>query len=194
MANIKLKTLTFSNLFSYGSDNTINFSDNKITQLTAPNGSGKTSIAMILQETLFNKNIKLSSDNIRRNVNISADSNVNFSEDTLEKYTLVNFFASWCTPCRAEHHLFFEIKKNYPNVFLLGISHKDAPEDSKKYLSEEGNPYSFVGLDQDGRIALEFGVFGLPETFIVNNKGKIIFKQMGPLTEKILNDEISKLF
>ena len=143
---------------------------------------------------LFNKNIKLSSDNIKRNVNLTADRNVNFSEDPLEKYTVVNFFASWCTPCRAEHHLFFEIKKNYPNVFLLGISHKDAPEDSKKYLSEEGNPYSFVGLDQDGRIALEFGVFGLPETFIVNNEGKIIFKQMGPLTEKILNDEISKLF
>ena len=143
---------------------------------------------------LFNKNIKLSSDNIKRNVNLAADSNVNFSEDSLEKYTLVNFFASWCTPCRAEHHLFFEIKKNYPNVFLLGISHKDSPEDSKQYLSEEGNPYSFVGLDQDGRIALEFGVFGLPETFIVNNEGKIIFKQMGPLTEKILNDEISKLF
>ena len=143
---------------------------------------------------LFNKNIKLSADNIKRNVNLAADSNVNFSEDSLEKYTLINFFASWCTPCRAEHHLFFEIKKNYPNVFLLGISHKDAPEDSKKYLSEEGNPYSFVGLDQDGRIALEFGVFGLPETFIINNKGKIIFKQMGPLTEKILNDEIFKLF
>ena len=143
---------------------------------------------------LFNKNIKLSSDNIKRNINIAADNNVNFSEDKLEKYTLVNFFASWCSPCRAEHHLFFEIKKNYPNVFLLGIAHKDAPEDSKKYLSEEGNPYSFVGLDQDGRIALEFGVFGLPETFIVNNEGKIIFKQMGPLTEKILNDEISKLF
>ena len=143
---------------------------------------------------LFNKNIKLSSDNIKRNVNLAANNNVNFSEDKLEKYTLVNFFASWCSPCRAEHHLFFEIKKNYPNVFLLGISHKDAPEDSKKYLSEEGNPYSFVGLDQDGRIALEFGVFGLPETFIINNKGKIIFKQMGPLTEKILNDEIFKLF
>ena len=143
---------------------------------------------------LFNKNIKLSSDNIKRNVNLATDRNVNISEDTLEKYTLVNFFASWCTPCRAEHHLFFEIKKNYPNVFLLGISHKDSPEDSKQYLSEEGNPYSFVGLDQDGRIALEFGVFGLPETFIVNNEGKIIFKQMGPLTEKILNDEISKLF
>ena len=116
------------------------------------------------------------------------------NKDLNNKNVLINFFASWCTPCRAEHHLFFEIKKNYPNVFLLGIAHKDAPEDSKKYLSEEGNPYSFVGLDQDGRIALEFGVFGLPETFIVNNEGKIIFKQMGPLTEKILNDEISKLF
>jgi len=143
---------------------------------------------------LFDKNIKLSSNNIKKNVNLDTNNNVSISKDALEKYTLVNFFASWCTPCRAEHHLFFEIKKNYPNVLLLGISHKDAPEDSKKYLSEEGNPYSFVGLDQDGRIALEFGVFGLPETFIINNEGKIIFKHMGPLTEKILNDEIFKLF
>ena len=61
-------------------------------------------------------------------------------------------------------------------------------------MSEEGNPYSFVGLDQDGRIALEFGVFGLPETFIIANDGKIIFKHMGPLTEEILNDKISALF
>mgnify|MGYP001262533023 FL=1 len=125
--------------------------------------------------SLYNANIKLSSDNI-------------------ETYTLINFFASWCTPCRAEHHLFFKIKDDYPNISLIGISHKDNPEDSKEYLSEEGDPYSFVGLDQDGRIALEFGVFGLPETFIINNKGKIIFKHMGPLTEKILDDEISKLF
>ena len=88
----------------------------------------------------------------------------------------------------------FKTDHSDSEVVLLGISHKDTLEDSKKYLSEEGNPYSFVGLDQDGRIALEFGVFGLPETFIINNEGKIIFKQMGPLTEKILNDEISKLF
>ena len=143
---------------------------------------------------LFNKNIKLSSDNIKRNVKLEANNNVSLSEEALEKYTLINFFASWCTPCRAEHHLFFEIKNNYPNVFLLGISHKDDPTDSKKYLSDEGNPYAFVGLDQDGKIALEFGVFGLPETFIINNEGKIIFKHMGPLTKKILDDEISALF
>jgi len=79
-------------------------------------------------------------------------------------------------------------------VFLLGISHKDNLADSKKYLSEEGNPYSFVGLDQDGKIALEFGVFGLPETFIINNDGKIIFKHLGPLTKKIIDNEISVLF
>ena len=122
------------------------------------------------------------------------DESIKLSSNAIETYTLINFFASWCTPCRAEHHLFFKIKENHPNIFLVGISHKDYPEDSKQYLSEEGNPYSFVGLDQDGRIALEFGVFGLPETFIISNNGKIIFKHMGPLTEEILNNEISALF
>ena len=144
--------------------------------------------------SLYNKNIKLLSDNLKKNVHLSVNTNVATTEDNLEKYTLINFFASWCTPCRAEHHLFFEIKEDYPNVFLLGISHKDSPADSKKYLSEEGNPYSFVGLDQNGKIALEFGVFGLPETFIINNDGKIIFKHMGALTKKIIEDEISVFF
>lgn len=122
------------------------------------------------------------------------DDNIKLSSDNIETYTLINFFASWCTPCRAEHNLFFNIKNDYPNVYLIGISHKDNPDDSKKYLSEEGNPYSFVGLDENGRIALEFGVFGLPETFIINDEGKIIFKHMGPLTKKILDDDISVLF
>jgi len=122
------------------------------------------------------------------------DENIKLSSDDIETYTLINFFASWCTPCRAEHHLFFKIKKNHPNIYLVGISHKDDQDDSKQYLSEEGNPYSFVGVDQDGRIALEFGVFGLPETFIISNEGKIIFKHMGPLTEEILSNEISALF
>ena len=126
--------------------------------------------------SLYDKNKSLSSDSIK------------------EKYTLINFFASWCTPCRAEHHLFFEIKKENPDLFILGLAHKDDPSDSKKYLEEEGNPYSFVGLDQDGKIAFEFGVFGLPETFLISSKGKIIFKHTGPLTKKIINDEITKLF
>tara|TARA_B110000196_G_C20989961_1_gene587708 strand:- start:104 stop:628 length:525 start_codon:yes stop_codon:yes gene_type:complete len=119
----------------------------------------------------------------------------NFSSENIKgEYILINFFASWCTPCRAEHHLFFEIKKDKPNLFILGIAHKDDPDDSQKYLSEEGNPYTFVGLDQDGKVALEFGVFGLPETFIINREGKIIFKHTGPLTKEIINDEIKALF
>ena len=116
------------------------------------------------------------------------------SDDLKGKYTLINFFASWCTPCRAEHHLFFEIKKKIPDLFILGFSHKDDPSDSKKYLQEEGDPYSFIGLDEDGKIAFEFGVFGLPETFIINKKGQIIFKHTGPLTKEIINNEITKIF
>ena len=61
-------------------------------------------------------------------------------------------------------------------------------------MSEEGNPYTFVGLDPDGKVAFEFGVFGLPETFIINKEGKIIFKHTGPLTKEIINDEIKSLF
>ena len=123
------------------------------------------------------------------------DKNIGLDSDDLKgKYVLINFFASWCTPCKAEHHLFFEIKKENPDLFILGFSHKDDPNNTKKYLKDDGNPYSFVGLDQDGNIAFEFGVFGLPETFIINSKGKIIFKHTGPLTREIINNEITKLF
>ena len=80
-----------------------------------------------------------------------------------------------------------------PELFILGFSHKDNLDDSKKYLSDEGNPYSFVGIDQDGKIAFEFGVFGLPETFIINNEGKIIFKHTGPLTQQIIENEIKNI-
>ena len=118
-----------------------------------------------------------------------------FLSNSLEgQYTLINFFASWCTPCRAEHHLFFKIKKEIPELYILGFSHKDELDDSKKYLEEEGNPYSFVGIDRDGKIAFDFGVFGLPETFIINKDKKIIYKHTGPLTEKIIEDEIEILF
>ena len=136
------------------------------------------------------------------NKNLPAFSSINLynNEETLlsdslqGKYTLINFFASWCTPCRAEHHLFFEIQKEIPELFILGFSHKDDLGDSKKYLEEEGNPYSFVGIDSDGKIAFDFGVFGLPETFITNKNGEIIFKHTGPLTKKIIEDEIAIFF
>ena len=138
---------------------------------------------------LINKNLPLFSTTNLYNTNEDLS-----SESLKDKYTLINFFASWCAPCKAEHHLFFELKKYQPELFIVGIAHKDEPMNSKKYLNENGNPYSFVGLDQDGKIALEFGVFGLPETFIINSDGKIIFKQTGLLTKEIINNEITSLF
>jgi len=127
-------------------------------------------------------------------INLYDENETLYSGNLKGRYTMINFFASWCFPCRAEHHLFFKIKDKIPELFILGFSHKDDPNKSKKYLEDEGNPYSFVGIDQNGKIAFEFGVFGLPETFIINNKGKIIFKHTGPLTEKIINEDIAKFF
>ena len=138
---------------------------------------------------LLNKNLPTFSS-----INLYDKEEVLLSDSLRGKYTLINFFASWCTPCRAEHHLFFKIKKEIPELFILGFSHKDDLDDSKKYLEEEGNPYSFVGIDSDGKIAFDFGVFGLPETFIINEDRKIIYKHTGPLTKKIIEDEIEILF
>ena len=110
---------------------------------------------------LLNKNLPTFSS-----INLYDKEEVLLSDSLKGKYTLINFFASWCAPCKAEHQLFFKIKKEIPELFILGFSHKDDLDDSKKYLEEEGNPYTFVGIDRDGKIAFDFGVFGLPETFI----------------------------
>ena len=115
------------------------------------------------------------------------------SQDIKGKKVLINFFASWCLPCKVEHPQFFELSKNYPDLYLLGFNHKDAEDDAKRYLSEDGNPYNFVGIDNDGMIALEFGVFGLPETFLINEEGIIIYKFIGPLTKDIIKNEIKPL-
>ncbi len=115
------------------------------------------------------------------------------TKDFKNKKVLINFFASWCTPCKIEHPLFFYLSDKYPNLFILGFNHKDNFDDAKKYLLEDGNPYNYVAVDNDGMIALEFGVFGLPETFLINEYGKIIYKYMGPLTKEILKNEIEPL-
>ena len=101
--------------------------------------------------------------------------------DIKNNKTLINFFASWCSPCKIEHPLFFEIGKKYPELYLLGFNHKDPTSDAKKYLED------------DGLIALEFGVFGLPETYLIDENGKIIYKFMGPLTKEVLKNEIEPL-
>ena len=115
------------------------------------------------------------------------------TKDLKNKKVLINFFASWCTPCKVEHPLFFELSNDNSELYILGFNHKDAELDAKNYLKEDGNPYNFVGIDNDGLIALEFGVFGLPETFLINENGKIIYKHMGPLTKEIIKNDIEPL-
>ena len=126
-------------------------------------------------------------------VNLFNEQEILSNFDLKEKTILINFFASWCAPCKVEHPLFFDIKKKYPRLYLIGINHKDKKEDALKYIGEEGNPYDYIGVDKKGSVGLEFGVFGLPETFLVNSSGIIIYKYLGPLTKKVFENEIEPL-
>ena len=95
--------------------------------------------------------------------------------------SVVNVFASWCIPCRDEHPV-LEALKQQTSVLLLGINQKDAPENASAFLAQMGNPYDAVGADSDGRTSIDWGVYGVPETFVVDAKGVIRFKHTGPMT------------
>lgn len=95
---------------------------------------------------------------------------------------LVNVFASWCIPCRAEHPLLMDIKRQTA-VPILGINQKDAPENAVKFLTELGNPYDAVGADANGRVSIDWGVYGVPESFVVNPAGLITYKHVGPIDD-----------
>ena len=110
--------------------------------------------------------------------------------DLKGKLTLVNFFASWCGPCREEHPVLAELPKN---VVLVGVSYKDRPEDTKAWLAELGNPYKTVALDLHGQAGLDFGVYGVPETYLIDRDGVIRFKQTGPLTADIIKNTLLPL-
>ena len=92
---------------------------------------------------------------------------------------VVNVFASWCVPCRAEHPLLMNLAGQ--DVQLFGINYDDPPENARAFLAELGNPYDRIGADRDRRVGIEWGVYGVPETFVVDNEGVIRFKHTGPL-------------
>ena len=95
--------------------------------------------------------------------------------------TVVNFWASWCTPCQAEHPQLMRLARE-PGVRLVGIDYKDAPENGRRFLTRNGVPFQAVGMDSTGRTAIDFGVYGVPETFIVGPDGIIRDKLVGILT------------
>ena len=103
--------------------------------------------------------------------------------------TVVNVFASWCIPCRDEHPLLVTLKAE-TGVRLFGINQADAPENVRAFLEELGNPYDAVGADRDRRVSIDWGVYGVPETFVVDAKGIITFKHVGPLTPEAVEEEL----
>jgi cytochrome c biogenesis protein CcmG/thiol:disulfide interchange protein DsbE len=105
---------------------------------------------------------------------------------------LINFFASWCVPCRVEHPLLMALA-NREHVPLYGIDYKDQPEDAAKLLAQFGDPYRRVGLDRDGRVGLDFGVYGVPETYVLDSDGHIRKRFVGPLTAEQVDKELLPL-
>jgi cytochrome c biogenesis protein CcmG/thiol:disulfide interchange protein DsbE len=101
-------------------------------------------------------------------------------QDLTGKVSVVNVFASWCVPCRQEHPLLEELAK-VEGIQLLGINYKDNAENARRFLGSLGNPYTLIGADTAGRAAIEWGVYGVPETFIVDAGGTIRYKFIGPL-------------
>ncbi len=98
------------------------------------------------------------------------------------KVTVLNIFASWCAPCREEHPVLLGLAAD-KRFALSGLNYKDEPGDARRFLGELGNPFGAVGVDPAGRAAIEWGVYGVPETFVIGKDGTILFKHVGPLTE-----------
>ncbi|MBL8559341.1 MAG: DsbE family thiol:disulfide interchange protein [Hyphomonadaceae bacterium] len=101
---------------------------------------------------------------------------------------VVNFFASWCVPCRYEHPLLMDLKAR--GVPVLGVAYKDAPEKTSAFLARDGDPYAAIGQDPAGRFGLELGIEGVPETFVIDADGTIIALHRGPITEEVMRDRI----
>ena len=114
------------------------------------------------------------------------------SADLKGEVSLVNVFASWCTACREEHPLLMELKEQ-GLVPIHGLNYKDKPADAERWLNELGDSYTRTGADIDGRVGIDWGVYGVPETFVIDRDGRIAYKHIGALTRDVLQKKIIPL-
>jgi cytochrome c biogenesis protein CcmG/thiol:disulfide interchange protein DsbE len=113
-------------------------------------------------------------------------------KDNLGKVWMLNVWASWCVACRQEHPLLVQMSKR-GDLAIFGLNYKDRPDDAKQWLSQFGNPYVFSLADFDGRVGIDYGVYGVPETFVIDKQGVIRHKVIGPVTPTILSECLTPL-
>lgn len=114
------------------------------------------------------------------------------AKDMLGKVWLLNVFASWCTSCRAEHKVVSSYAKG-GGVPVVGLNYKDERGDALAWLKQFGDPYSAIAVDREGRVGIDWGVYGVPETFLVDKKGIVRYKHIGPVTTESLNEKLVPL-
>ena len=122
------------------------------------------------------------------NLNSFDDNKIYTSEDIQKsRYTLINFWASWCAPCRIEHPYLMQLS-NEKNLKILGVNFKDKKINASKFLNELGNPYYYMAKDTTGKQSVNFGIYGIPESILIDNETIVLKKFVGPLNEQNLND------
>ncbi len=122
----------------------------------------------------------------------SSGSKAGFTATDLKsgRVSVVNFWASWCRPCVEEHPHLVALREKKSDVDLFGVNYKDAPDAARRFLGRYGNPFTAVGVDSTGRNAIEWGVYGMPETFVIDGKGRIAYKHVGPITAESLEKSL----
>jgi cytochrome c biogenesis protein CcmG/thiol:disulfide interchange protein DsbE len=123
---------------------------------------------------------------------LNAASEVFSSKDMLGQVWILNVWASWCAPCRIEHPLFNELARQ-KLAPIIGMNYKDMPDNGRKWLAELGDPYQLTFIDFDGKLGIDFGVYGVPETFIIDKQGVIRHKHIGPVTPEAMQKKIVPL-
>ena len=145
-----------------------------------------------LDKPNFYKPKEIKNKNLEVFISTELFSNKQFnSKDIIEKnnFTLINIWSSWCAPCRSEHAILMNLGKK-TDLNIVGLNYKDKKNNAIKFLKELGNPFSKILIDPDGIISISLGAYGVPETFLLNNKSKIIKKYIGPLTENNISEII----
>ena len=152
---------------------------------------------IILYSSLDNERIYNTKDLIGKKISqveinlFQSNETINTEEFINNEFTILNFWASWCAPCRKEHPNLVRLSK-IKNIKLVGVNFKDNVENAKNFLKENGNPFDILAEDKNGKNSVNFGVYGIPETILIDSELKILKKYIGPLNIKEVN-EIRKL-